>query len=166
MIANDILDEAKMGHACLVLVERKLMGERLLDRVADAVPSGALYGHLSNSRRKEVLRRVRVGSQRVLFASSQLLGEGFDHGPISRLFLPLPSSSPAKLVQYIGRIARRAEGKTSAIVYDYVDSGSEMLARMADKRRTIYRQAGVTSTTGGPPLEQLAFPEDAFVQST
>ncbi|MDX2159130.1 MAG: hypothetical protein SFW09_21710 [Hyphomicrobiaceae bacterium] len=52
------------------------------------------------------------------------------------------------LAQYVGRLHREHHAKREVIVYDYVDSGVAMLARMALKRQTGYRSLGYEIGSG------------------
>ena len=70
------------------------------------------------------------------------LGEGFDDASLDTLFLTMPISWKGTLAQYVGRLHREHHAKREVIVYDYVDSGVTMLARMALKRQAGYRSLG------------------------
>lgn len=48
----------------------------------------------------------------------------------------MPISWRGTLAQYVGRLHRQHHAKREVIVYDYIDSGVAMLARMALKRQT------------------------------
>ena len=54
-----------------------------------------------------------------------------------------------RLAQYVGRLHREHHAKREVIVYDYVDSGVTMLARMALKRKIGYRSLGYEIATAG-----------------
>ena len=47
-----------------------------------------------------------------------------------------------KTTQYVGRLHREHHAKREVVVYDYVDSGVPMLARMALKRQSGYHSLG------------------------
>lgn len=63
------------------------------------------------------------------------------------LFLTMPISWKGTLAQYVGRLHREYHAKREVVVYDYVDSGVPMLARMALKRQSGYRGLGYEVTT-------------------
>ena len=71
---------------------------------------------------EKVLGSVMVvgGGVKVLVATGQLIGEGFDCRELSTLFLATPIRFNGRLLQYLGRILRPAPGKDKARVYDYV----------------------------------------------
>jgi superfamily II DNA or RNA helicase len=66
----------------------------------------------------------------------------FDHAVIS---LKL-SDDGQTLAQYAGRLHRLHPSKVEVVIYDYVDGGEPVLARMAAKRRTGYRSLGCEAT--------------------
>jgi superfamily II DNA or RNA helicase len=62
----------------------------------------------------------------------------------------MPISWKGTLAQYVGRLHREHHAKREVIVYDYVDSGVPMLARMALKRQAGYRTLGYQIGLGEP----------------
>ena len=83
------------------------------------------------------------------------LGEGFDDASLDTLFLTMPISWKGTLAQYVGRLHREHHAKREVIVYDYVDSGVTMLARMAVKRQVGYRSLGYElAAAAAPPAVQ------------
>lgn len=82
--------------------------------------------------------------ERLVLATGRYLGEGFDDASFDTLFRTMPISWKGTLAQYAGRLHRELHAKREVIVYDYVDSGVAMLARMALKRQSGYRGLGYT----------------------
>lgn len=78
----------------------------------------------------------------LVLATGRHLGEGFDDASLDTLFLTMPISWKGTLAQYVGRLRREHHAKREVTVYDYVDSGVPVLARMALKRQTGYRSLG------------------------
>jgi superfamily II DNA or RNA helicase len=64
------------------------------------------------------------------------------YASLDTLFLTMPISWKGTLAQYAGRLHREDQAKREVIVYDYVDPGVGMLARMALKRQYGYRSLG------------------------
>jgi superfamily II DNA or RNA helicase len=75
-------------------------------------------------------------------ATGRFVGEGFDDARLDALFLTMPVAWKGTLVQYSGRLHRARHGKTDVRIYDYVDRGVPMLARMCKKRLKGYRAMG------------------------
>ncbi len=95
-----------------------------------------LTGQTSADQRAAIVEAVQSGEIRVLVATLQLIGEGFDCPGLSNLFLTTPITFEGRLLQVLGRIMRPAKGK-QAKVYDYVDEAVSVLKRSADARKKI-----------------------------
>ncbi len=141
-IAADIADEAaKKRGICLVLSDRKAHCENLqsLLRYRFKLPSELLTGDLDMAERKTVVKRINRGNVRILVATGQLIGEGFDCKDLTTLFLATPIKFSGRLLQYLGRVLRPAPGKKYARVFDYVDVHVEPLKKAARARQRVYR---------------------------
>ena len=90
----------------------------------------------------EIERHAVAGSGFALFATSSLLGEGFDLPQLDTLFLTLPISFKGRLVQYAGRLHRDCEGKSEVRIYDYVEPEHPLTSHMFRKRMSAYRAMG------------------------
>jgi superfamily II DNA or RNA helicase len=78
----------------------------------------------------------------VLAATGSFLGEGFDCPPLDTVFMAFPIAFRGRVVQYVGRILRPLDGKSSVEVHDYVDVQSPVLASMHRKRLLGYAALG------------------------
>jgi superfamily II DNA or RNA helicase len=115
-------------------------------RLVFTIDADVLTGDLSKADREAVVARLEAGQVKVLIATGQLIGEGFDCKGLTTLFLATPIKFDGRLLQYVGRIMRPAPGKERARVYDYVDGNVGVLAASARTRQRVYeRQA----STGG-----------------
>ncbi len=141
LIASDIAKEAAHNEGvCLVLSDRKKHCETLQSilRFKYEIPAALLTGDLNPAERRQVLDRLDMGEIRVLIATGQLIGEGFDRGDLSPLFLVTPIKFSGRVLQYLGRVLRPAPGKKKARVYDYVDIHVDVLKAMARSRQRTY----------------------------
>ncbi len=141
LIASDIEKEVHNNDGvCLVLSDRKKHCETLqaLLRYRYKISSELLTGDLSGSERRAVLDRLDQGDVKVLIATGQLIGEGFDRKDLSPLFLTTPIKFSGRVLQYLGRVLRPAPGKRTARVYDYVDVHVDVLKAAARARQKIY----------------------------
>jgi superfamily II DNA or RNA helicase len=75
---------------------------------------------------------------KVLVATGQLIGEGFDCRELSTLFLATPIKFNGRLLQYLGRVLRPAPGKDKARVFDYHDINVGVLVAAARSRQWVY----------------------------
>jgi len=143
LIASDVAQEAQSTQGViLVLSDRKKHCQALYSLIhyGHGVAAEVLTGDLKATERREIVQRVNAGSVRVLIATGQLVGEGFDCRELSTLFLATPIRFTGRLIQYLGRILRPAPGKEYARVYDYVDSAVAPLLKAARARQRIYLQ--------------------------
>ena len=142
LIARDVIREAANGGGiCLVLTDRREHCSALAELIS---PSGIevaiLTGDVSNGSRKAIVDQLNAGSIKVLVATGQLIGEGFDCKELSTLFLATPIKFDGRLTQYLGRVLRPAPGKDKAKVYDYCDVHVGVLAASARARQQVYRK--------------------------
>ena len=95
-----------------------------------------LTGQTPAEKRIEIVKEVQNGELRILVATLQLIGEGFDCAGLTTLFLTTPITFEGRLLQVLGRIMRPAAGK-EAQVYDYVDESVSVLRRSAEHRKKV-----------------------------
>ena len=141
LIAGDVAAEARTGQGvCLVLSDRKKHCETLqaLLRYRYKTDSALLTGDVAPRQRRDVLTEIGAGGVRVLVATGQLIGEGFDCRDLTTLFIATPVRFSGRLLQYLGRVLRPAPGKTRARVYDYVDVAVGPLVSAACARQRVY----------------------------
>lgn len=143
LIASDVIHEAGNGGGiCLVLTDRREHAVCLVTRIrAGGVRAEVLTGELPAKERQGIVDRLNTGAIKVLVATGQLIGEGFDCRELSTLFLATPIRFDGRVKQYLGRVMRPAPGKDQAVVYDYVDSEVGVLRASARQREKIYGRA-------------------------
>jgi superfamily II DNA or RNA helicase len=141
LIADDVAKEAgERAGTILVLSDRKQHCEtlRVLLRFRHGIHAELLTGEMSRAQREQTVARLHGGDIRVLIATGQLLGEGFDCRYLSSLFLTTPIRFDGRLLQYLGRVLRPAPGKSAARVFDYVDEQVGVLKAAAEARKRCY----------------------------
>ena len=138
-LAREIRD---CGGVSLVLSDRKYhcgrMSELLRER--HGAESLILTGDVPSPERKRLVEKIRAGNVRAVFATGQLIGEGFDAENLTALFLATPIKFSGRLTQYLGRVLRPAPGKAQPVVYDFVDNQVGVLEAAAQARSLVYRQ--------------------------
>ena len=102
-------------------------------------------------------RRRRPTRHESIVATGRCVGEGFDDARLDTLFLAMPVAWRGTLQQYAGRLHREHAGKADVIIYDYVDDGVPVLARMHQKRLAGYRAMGYAVAGGPVGAEGLMF---------
>jgi superfamily II DNA or RNA helicase len=153
LIFDDILHALEAGRSPVVITERTAHLETLaarLERFAKHVV--VLRGGQSDKQRRTIasqLAAIPEAEERVIVATGRYLGEGFDDPRLDTLFLTMPIAWKGTLAQYAGRLHRLHDTKREVIIYDYVDNGVPVLARMAVKRRKGYQAIGYKVTAAG-----------------
>ena len=154
LIFDDVLHALEARRRPVILTERRDHLDHLRARFEKFTTNlVVLYGGMSTSERKfaeEGMKRPDT-EERLVLATGRYLGEGFDDASLDTLFLTMPISWRGTLAQCVGRLHRDHHAKREVIVYDYVDSGVAMLARMALKRQAGYRSLGYEIGAGGAP---------------
>ena len=142
-IARDVVQCAEHRKGTiLVLSDRKSHCDLLATLVRQAgTPADVLTGSSSKKDRTAIVNRINTGEARVVLATSQLLGEGFDAAGLGTLFLATPVKFSGRLLQCVGRILRPQEGKQNSLIVDYVDFSGVLLASFRARQR-VYREKG------------------------
>ena len=123
------------------------------------VPARSVSGTMTGREREEVLRAFADGELRMLCACD-ILNEGWDCPDVEVLLMARPTLSKIVYMQQLGRGTRRAPGKESLIVFDFVDnagrySQSWNLHRLT--RTRSYRPGGLVLA----PDDRIAEEQDA-----
>jgi superfamily II DNA or RNA helicase/very-short-patch-repair endonuclease len=146
MICAEVAEAVRAGRSPVVLTERTEHLQMLAGILGEKVPHViTLQGGMGRKALLAALARVReipAGTGRVVVATGRFLGEGFDDARLDTLFLTMPVSWHGTIAQYVGRLHRLHDGKTSVRVYDYADLEVPMLSRMFDKRCAGYEAVG------------------------
>ena len=149
LIREDVRHALAEGRRCLILSHWKEQCELLADGLRQQGKSPmVLTGSLGKKTRAAILGSIQnmpSDSELLAIATGQYLGEGFDCPQVDTLFLAFPLSFKGKLVQYVGRVLRSHDGKSSVRVYDYVDARVPILRKMYGKRQKTYRSLGFAS---------------------
>ena len=149
LIVSDISTETMNSNGvCLVLSDRKKHCENLKILLYHRykIQAELLTGETNNSKRTEIIQKLNKGEIKVLFATGQLIGEGFDCENLSTLFLTTPIKFTGRVRQYLGRILRPSDEKLRARVFDYVDVNVPVLNKSAAIRRNAYGKEAVFKT--------------------
>jgi superfamily II DNA or RNA helicase len=150
-IAADILDALEGNRYCAVLGERKEHLVTLEKMVREAAPRFSdrihrIDGGMGKKNRAKILENAEQQAKGkegfALFATSSLVGEGFDLPQLDTLFLTLPISFKGRIIQYAGRLHRACEGKSEVRIYDYAEPEHPLTSHMHRKRMTAFRSMG------------------------
>ena len=158
-VIADVLTALSKDRNCLVLTNRTSHLERLADLLRDAGHDPViLRGGMGAKSRAAALARLQPhpgGPPLLVVATGSYAGEGFDCPALDTLFLAAPIANKGSLTQYVGRILRSHENKTTAEVHDYLDERTGVLAAMLAKRAPGYTGLGF------PDPRRIAFTPSA-----
>jgi len=138
LIIKDVMEARERGETCLVLTDRKEHANYLQDQIQ--MDSVVLTGDSEN--RPKIVQKIHSGEIKIIVATGQLIGEGFDCKGLETLFLTAPIKFKGRLHQYIGRVLRPAPGKDKAKIVDYWDEFVEILDSSYMSRKREYRKLG------------------------
>ena len=145
IIVTDVLNALNDKRSPVVLTERLQHLTYLADRLSKVRNVFVFQGGMGAKKirlLKEQLANLPDDEERLILSTGRYLGEGFDDARLDTLFLTLPISWRGTLTQYAGRLHRLHYLKKEVLVYDYVDFGVPVLARMFEKRRRGYKSIG------------------------
>jgi len=120
MIVSDVVQES--DNYSLILSDRKAHLHDLAELLREhGIDAAILTADVPKNQREHIIQELDSGNLHIVFATSQLAGEGLDIPRLNRIFITSPVKWRGRLTQYIGRGLRAAEGKTDARIYDYID---------------------------------------------
>jgi superfamily II DNA or RNA helicase len=145
-VIADVLAALSKNRNCLVLTNRISHLEKLASLLREAGHDPVtLRGGMGAKSRAAALARLQPrpgGPPLLVVATGAYAGEGFDCPALDTLFLAAPVANKGSLTQYVGRILRPHENKTTAEVHDYLDERTGVLAAMLAKRAPSYAGLG------------------------
>lgn len=103
--------------------------------------SGQGQSKAAKERRKQALEDLNNGEIDCIFATYQLAKEGLDVPNLRYVVLATPEKDETTVIQSVGRVGRKAEGKDYGAVIDFVDDFG-MYKGWAKKREGYYRKIG------------------------
>lgn len=130
-----ILRDSKNNYT-LVLADRVKQLYYLQEKLGYG---NVIDGKTKKDIREKAIEEVRIGKQRVLFATYGLAKEGLDIPRLDRLILASPHRDKATVIQAVGRIERKFENKVKPICYDLVDP-IQYFRNMYSNRKSYYRK--------------------------
>lgn len=155
-LANDeerntqILDTIKNdvdNRYTIVLSDRLSQLKWLYDRLNENnIPCGYIDGSTPKMQRERILKQAHSGELKVLFATYKLAKEGLDIPCLDRLILATPQRDKVTIQQSVGRVMRKAEGKNTPIVYDFIDKNIGVFMGQFASRFRVYKDLGCIVT--------------------
>ena len=132
-----IIDKAKKykGKAMVLLCSRVAQVEALKEGLGDQAVT--LTSDVSKKIRKKVMEQLHAKEKNIIISTYGLFSTGIDIPHLEVLLLCAPIKSEVKLRQAAGRLMRKAPGKKSAVIIDFIDSQVGLLFNQSRKRTRI-----------------------------
>ena len=96
-----------------------------------------LTSAIPKKKRAEIMEQLQNKEKQIVISTYGLFSTGIDLPHLDALFLCAPMKSEIKLRQAAGRLMRQAEGKTKAIIIDFVDNNVGLLYNQARTRNRV-----------------------------
>lgn len=147
LIIDDIKNEYERKKNIIVLTDRIEHLENLKEELLKITKNLIVYrgglGKKIKNNYQELNNEIKEnGENKIVLATGQYIGEGFDDKSLEVLFLTMPISGKGRITQYVGRLHRKNELKEEIIVYDYVDENFSQTRSMFRKRKNTYKSLG------------------------
>ena len=137
LMANFIGQAYKKGRVIMVQSDRKNHLETLnLMSQHYGVPPGDMGLYVGGMSKKQL---EVAKTKKVIFSTYSMTAEATDIPQLDTLVMATPKSD---IRQIVGRILRVHEGKKEPVVFDVVDSSSNVFKGYWDKRMSWYRKVG------------------------
>lgn len=144
-----VLEQLKqLKESCMVLANRveylqRLCADYTQYQYGNAVClSGMGQSKKAKAERKAALQALNTGELDCIFATYQLAKEGLDVPNLRYVVLATPEQDETTVIQSVGRVGRKAEGKAFGTVIDFVDLFG-LYQGYFKKRKGYYRKIGV-----------------------
>ena len=140
LIVDEIaMDLKKYQENIIVVSDRKHHCESMNKILQEKykIKGRVLTGAGKKKDREEIVKEVKTGQCKVLFATISLIGEGFDSPNLTALFLTTPVKFSGRLIQCVGRVLRPSKNKQPR-VYDFRDNQIELLKYTGYSRDRVY----------------------------
>jgi superfamily II DNA or RNA helicase len=111
----------KEGRKVLILVVRVGHGDVLMDKLSDDFRVKFLDGAKSSKVRMQTIEDMKNGEIDILIAS-KIFDQGVDIPELDALILAGSGKSSGRALQRIGRVIRKFDGKSRAIVVEFFDN--------------------------------------------
>jgi len=112
-----------------------------LEELAKHIPNCAiLTSKLTKKKRADIMDRLQKNELKAVLTTYGLFSTGIDVGTLEVVYQCTPMRSPRWVIQTAGRLKRKAKGKDTALVVDFVDKKISMLRNQYYARRTTWKK--------------------------
>lgn len=131
----------RLSRPCMVLANRVEYLQHMCENYngKGVCLSGMGQSKKAKEERKRALEQLNNGEIDCVFATYQLAKEGLDVPNLRYVVFATPEKDETTVIQSVGRVGRKAEGKDCGIVIDFIDSFG-IYKGWASKRKGFYRK--------------------------
>lgn len=146
-VLNVAIFSARRREATMVLANRVEYLQRLCDELTTyhdikaVCLSGKGQSKKAKAERKEALEKLNNGEIDVILATYALAKEGLDVPNLRHVIFATPEQDSTTVIQAVGRVGRKAQGKEYGTVVDFVDLFG-MYQGYWKKRKGYYKKIG------------------------
>ncbi|MCG3175451.1 MAG: UvrABC system protein B [Candidatus Omnitrophica bacterium] len=136
-----IINSIKLGEQVLILVNKKDKSGKIISDFLDLQGYSNIF--VSGDDKKEfVSKKIQEFNDKKIsiLIGSSVLGEGIDIRSTDHLIMCQGGKSEIVVVQALGRVVRKFEGKEMAIVHDFNFVNTNYLSKHFEKRLEIYEK--------------------------
>ena len=142
VFVKKILERAKIGKQCLIIVNETKHGEIVESMLQNSgFTVKFTHGDRTDRFRADCLTELKNGSLQILIATS-ILDEGVDVSGINCIFLMAGGKSMRQVLQRIGRGLRKKADGSGVEVYDALDYHNQYLVDHTMERYQTYKNEG------------------------
>lgn len=112
-----------------------------LELLAKEIPDcEILTSKLSKKKRAEIMDRLNKNELKAVLTTYGLFSTGIDVKTLEVVYMCTPKRSPRLVIQTVGRLKRKGDGKEKALVVDFVDKKIDMLKGQYYSRRATWKK--------------------------
>jgi len=147
LIISIIKKGTELNRKILVIAPRVEQLKVLCEESKDFCKPFVYAGSTTLKQDLELKERLAAGEIDVIISANKC-SKGVDLPSLDVLVIATPTNNETNVVQWVGRVLRKCEGKPKPIVFDLVDGGS-LAAAFKYNRTKWYKKMGFEIGTGG-----------------
>lgn len=138
---NKVVDIAKQYDRVMIIVKHLAHLQDFAEHNdITGLRYGVLHGSMSKKERKQTLDKFRSGDIRVLIGTTQIVSEGLDIPELDCVINASGNKGEVKTIQSLGRVLRKAAGKTVCEYHDFIDDCPYLDDASKSRVRTMKEQ--------------------------
>ena len=144
LLAKDVKDAVERDKSCLIMVYTVTQCSKIEELlIENGINKSTIQKYNSKNKEVETLKKLAESKEKlVTIATQNIVVEGTNVRAWEYLFLGNSIANEKDLIQAVGRIRRKKEGKNEVFVYDYRFPNVIMINSHGTKRDQFYHNLG------------------------